>query len=83
MSIVVAETVAPRGDALEVALHLVGALVAVVRILGERAHHDHVELARDVAAAAVEGGCGVVERCFIAISTGVSPSNGVLPVSSS
>ena len=30
-----------------------------------------------------EGGCGVAERCFIAISTGVSPSNGVLPVRSS
>ncbi len=37
----------PR-DALEIALHLVGALVPLVRILGERAHHDHIELVRDV-----------------------------------
>ena len=30
-----------------------------------------------------DGGFGAFERCFIAISTGVSPSNGVFPVSSS
>ena len=31
----------------------------------------------------LEGGFGAFERCFIAISTGVSPSKGVLPVRSS
>jgi len=30
-----------------------------------------------------EGGFGAFERCFIAISTGVSPSKGVFPVSNS
>jgi len=29
----------------------------------------------------VDGGFGVVERCFIAISTAASPVNGTLPVS--
>ena len=29
------------------------------------------------------GGDGTVERCFIAISTGVSPLNGTVPVSNS
>ena len=28
-----------------------------------------------------DGGSGVVERCFIAISSGVSPVNGTFPVS--
>ena len=28
-----------------------------------------------------DGGSGTWERCFIAISTGVSPLNGTLPVS--
>jgi len=31
----------------------------------------------------VEGGAGTCERCFIAISTGVSPLKGTPPVSSS
>ena len=35
-------------DPVEVSLHLVGALIAVVGVLGERPHHDHVELGRDV-----------------------------------
>ena len=30
-----------------------------------------------------EGGFGISERCFIAISSGVSPVNGSFPVSSS
>ena len=30
-----------------------------------------------------DGGSGVADRCFIAISTGVSPVNGTVPVSSS
>ena len=30
-----------------------------------------------------DGGSGTLERCFIAISTGVSPVNGTSPVSSS
>ena len=37
-------------DSLEVGLHLVRALVAVVRILGKRPQDDHVELGRDVGA---------------------------------
>jgi len=30
-----------------------------------------------------DGGSGSVERCFIAISTGVSPLKGTVPVNSS
>ncbi len=30
-----------------------------------------------------DGGSGVCDRCFIAISTGVSPENGTVPVRSS
>ena len=54
--ICVAESVVAARDrraaqhALEVGLHLLGALVARRRVLRERAHHDHVEVARDVAA---------------------------------
>ena len=39
---------APRGDALELGVHLLGRLEAVVRVLRERAEHDHVEVGRDV-----------------------------------
>ena len=49
-SVVAAETARAARDALEIGLHLVGALVPLVRVLRERAHHDHVELARDVRA---------------------------------
>ena len=34
-------------DARQLALHLLGALVSVLRILGERTEHDHVQVGRD------------------------------------
>ena len=56
-------------------VHLLRALEAVVRVLRERAHDGQVEAARDVRRF-FDGGSGIADRCFIAISTGVSPVNG-------
>ena len=38
---------------------------------------------RGTSARLTDGGSGALDRCFIAISTGVSPLNGTSPVSSS
>ena len=47
-SAVSAVTPRPRADALQLGVHLLGRLEAVVRVLRERAEHDHVEVGRDV-----------------------------------
>ena len=81
-SAVSAETPIPRAISLEVGVHLLGRVVPVGGILREGSQDDVVEVARDLGPV---GGrrTGACERCFIAISTGVSPVNGTEPVSSS
>jgi hypothetical protein len=82
VSIVVAETFAPRATrsrspSISSALwYRSSGFLASARI-------TTMSSSRGTSGRSAEGGFGVVERCFIAISTGVSPSNGVLPVSSS
>ena len=74
--------VATVGDGLEIRIHGGGGLVAVGRLLGERAQDDVVEVVGNLRPK-LGRRVGISERCFMAISTGVSPENGTSAVRSS
>ncbi len=82
VSDVVAETLAPRATRSRSA-SISSALWYRSSGLLASARKTTMSSSRGMSGRSLEGGCGAFERCFIAISTGVSPSKGVLPVSSS
>ena len=75
------ESATPRRARSRSADHLLGRLVAVAGVLRERAQHDLLERRRRSPGAYTLGGTGSSLRCFIAIATAESPSNGTRPVS--
>ena len=71
----------PLGDARQVGVHLLGALVALAPGPWPARAATSESRSCGTSGRSSDGGFGTSERCFIAISSGVSPVNGTCPVS--